>query len=276
VGNIARGNLIFDGTHTGLIFYGNEHLIEFNELHDLAHETGDVGAIYTGRDWTARGTVIRNNFLHDIHGPGRFGSRGVYLDDQASGIAVQGNLFVRVEQPLVIGGGRDNLVDNNLFVNSTPALYIDARGRTWQQRETDDPEGTLRKGLRQVPYKKPPYTDRYPGLAELLELSPGSPIGNTIRRNVVIGGQALLTKDGADRYLEVDRLFGASDAALADTSAANMARHAVAFALDSQSRALRDGFSPLPLRRMDCTGRRWADLTVGKRNPVQCEEVQSR
>jgi hypothetical protein len=276
VGNIARGNLIFDGAHTGLLFYGNEHLIEFNEMHGLARETGDVGVIYTGRDWTARGTVIRHNFLHDVHGPGLHGSRGVYLDDQASGIVVQGNLFARVDQPLFIGGGRDNVIDNNLFVNSSPALHIDARGRTWQRKETEDPEGTLRKGLRQVPYQKRPYTDRYPGLAQLLERSPGSPIGNVVRRNVVIGGQALLAKDGADKDLEVDRLFGAGDAALADTAAANKARSAEAFALDPMSRALRDGFSPLPLKRMGCTGRRWANVTIDKRNPEPCEARQTR
>ena len=271
VGNTARGNLIFDSSHSGILFYGNDHLIEFNEMHDLALETGDVGVVYTGRDWTARGTVIRNNFLHDVHGPGRYGSRGIYLDDQTSGIVVQGNLFVRVDRPVFVGGGRDNLIDNNLFVDSSPALSIDARGRTWQRKDTEDPEGALRKGLRAVPYRTPLYADRYPGLAQLLERSPGSPVGNVMRRNTVLGGQTILAQDGADKELEVDRLFGAADAALADSSASANAQRARAFSLAPTSRALREGFAPLPLTRMDCTGSRWLGVTFDKGRPLRCE-----
>ncbi len=276
VGNTVRGNLLFDGSHSGIVFYGNDHLIEFNELHDLAQETGDVGVVYTGRDWTARGTFVRNNFLHDIHGPGRYGSRGVYLDDQASGIVVQGNLFARVDRPVFVGGGRDNLIDNNLFVDSSPALSIDARGRSWQRKETEDPDGTLRKGLRDVPYRSQPYTDRYPGLAQLLERNPGSPVGNVFRRNTVLGGQTLLALDGADKELDVDRLFGPADAALADGSAAAKAQRASAFALAPTSRALREGFAPLPLNRMDCTGTRWAGVTFDKGRPLPCEAPPGR
>ena len=36
----------------------------------MCYETGDVGAIYTGRDWTFRDNVLRYNYMHDIHGPG--------------------------------------------------------------------------------------------------------------------------------------------------------------------------------------------------------------
>ena len=51
-----------------IVFGGNEHLIEFNEIHDVCHESNDAGAIYGGRDWTMRGTVIRYNYFHDISG----------------------------------------------------------------------------------------------------------------------------------------------------------------------------------------------------------------
>jgi hypothetical protein len=276
VGNTARGNLIAEGSHTGIVFHGNDHLIEFNELHSLALETGDVGAIYTGRDWTARGTFVRHNHLHDIKGPGLHGSRGVYLDDQASGITVQGNLFVRVDQPVVIGGGRDNLIDNNQFVASSPAVYIDARGRTWQRKETEDPDWALRKALRAVPYQKTPYSDRYPGLAQILERSPGAPVGNVVRRNVVIGGRSLLARDGAEAELEVERWFSGEAAPLVDSRAPADAREAVAFALRPDAPALREGFAPLPLARMACTGSRWARLPPGRLMPANCMAPQPR
>jgi hypothetical protein len=45
VGQVARHNWIHDHPHCGILFYGNEHLIEFNEIDHVALETGDVGAI---------------------------------------------------------------------------------------------------------------------------------------------------------------------------------------------------------------------------------------
>lgn len=258
VGNSVRGNLVADGTHAGLIFYGNDHLIEFNEFHSLAQETGDVGAIYTGRDWTARGTVIRYNFLRDIRGPGRWGSQGIYLDDQASGIVVRSNLFARVDRAVFIGGGRDNVVENNLFVDSSPAIHVDARGRTWQRAATQDPNGVLRERLRAVPYDRSPYSDRYPGLVRLLEEDPGSPRGNVLRRNAVVGGVALRLRDGTEAEVKVDQLFGDADVTFSTGRPQDSRQDPEAFAIDRAARAVQDGFTALPLTAMGCAARRWA------------------
>ena len=46
VGQRASHNLIHDHPHAAILFSGNDHLIEFNEIHHIALETGDVGAIY--------------------------------------------------------------------------------------------------------------------------------------------------------------------------------------------------------------------------------------
>ena len=58
VGNAVTGNIIESATHTAISFSGNDHIIEYNEITSVVNETGDAGAIYTGRDWTARGKVI--------------------------------------------------------------------------------------------------------------------------------------------------------------------------------------------------------------------------
>lgn len=63
VGNYVGFNDISGGPHAGIVFYGNEHVIEYNYLSRVALETADVGAIYTARDWTAQGTVIRFNVV---------------------------------------------------------------------------------------------------------------------------------------------------------------------------------------------------------------------
>ncbi len=256
VGQVVRGNLIAELPHAAIVFSGNDHLFEFNVVHEVAQETGDVGAIYTGRDWTARGHVIRHNHLHDIRGPGRWGSLGVYLDDQASGITVLGNLFVNVDQPVFIGGGRDNLVDNNFFVASAPPLHVDRRGRTWQRALTDDPDGVLQRTLQALAAAGSAHARRYPALPGLLKDRPGEPLGNVARRNAVADDAADRIEEGVP--LEVDRRFGPADLRFEVPGPIGKRRLATDFALDPTAPLVRAGFSPLALQAMACTAERWA------------------
>lgn len=205
VGNRAVGNHISDAPHTAILFTGNEHLISRNEISDVCKETGDAGVIYTGRDWTARGTVISNNHIHDIPpnvAQGR--TKSVYLDDQASGIIVRGNLFERVDEAVFIGGGRDNLVEDNKFIDTATAIHLDARGKTWQKATTDDPNGTLRKHLAEVPYNQTPYKARYPHLANILVDELGAPKYNVVRRNHLIGNAAVRINKDAEAGISPD------------------------------------------------------------------------
>ncbi|MDB6037741.1 MAG: putative pectin lyase, partial [Verrucomicrobiales bacterium] len=160
----ASNNLIHDLPHCAILFWGNDHLIEFNEIHHIALETGDVGAIYTGRDYTFRGNKIRNNFIHHTGGVG-MGSMGVYMDDCVSGTEVFGNIFYKVHWAMFIGGGRDHHVENNLFVDCDPAVRVDGRGLdkspVWHEMVND----TMRKDLTQIPL--PLYRERYPAMKSL-------------------------------------------------------------------------------------------------------------
>ena len=127
VGQRAAHNLIHDHPHCAILFNGNDHLIEFNEIHHIALETGDVGAIYTGRDYTYRGNRIRYNFIHDTGGVG-MGSMGIYMDDCVSGTEIFGNVFYKVQRAAFLGGGRDHQVINNIFVDCNYAVELDGRG----------------------------------------------------------------------------------------------------------------------------------------------------
>ena len=49
---------------------GNNHIVEYNEIHNVIRESGDAGAYYVGRDWTQRGNILRYNYLHHIKGKG--------------------------------------------------------------------------------------------------------------------------------------------------------------------------------------------------------------
>ena len=186
VGLRASHNLIHDAPHSAIIFGGNEHLIEFNEIHSVCYESNDCGAIYAGRDWTLRGHVIRHNHLHHIYGRGGLASRGIYLDDSFASATVYGNIFHQVTYAVFLGGGRDNIIDNNVFVDCPMAMHLDARGLGWQKPHIDRrlKEANAKGTLRGIRFREPPYSTRYPKLLTLLDDQPAFPKGNVVRRNI--------------------------------------------------------------------------------------------
>lgn len=186
VGIRAAHNLIHDAPHMGIVFGGNDHTIELNEIHHVCTESNDAGAIYAGRDWTMRGTVIRNNFMHHVRGFRNQGCVGVYLDDMFCGTTISGNVFYDVTMPAFIGGGRDNVVENNVFVDCRPALHIDARALGWA---ADTVPTTMTERLKAMPYQNPLWSGRYPRLVNILQEEPAAPKGNLVARNVSFGGK---------------------------------------------------------------------------------------
>ena len=168
VGNRMAHNLIHDGPHMALSAGGNDHVVEYNEVHNVVQESGDAGAYYVGRDWTQRGNILRYNYFHQILGSTGFGGMTIYLDDQHCGHTIYGNLFERCSQTIFIGGGDDNVVTNNVFLDCWKSAHLDDRGMNWQKHDTDDPKGELRSRLRDMPYQNDLWRHRYPTLAGIL------------------------------------------------------------------------------------------------------------
>ncbi|MDD4870444.1 MAG: right-handed parallel beta-helix repeat-containing protein [Kiritimatiellae bacterium] len=128
VGNRASHNLIHDGPRMGIMFSGNNLVIEYNHIRHMNLETSDTGAVYTGgRDWiSSRGTMIRYNYFHDMLGYGQekgqwvspFFAWGVYLDDNSGGVDVIGNIVARCSRACIhLHNGRDTVVENNIFID---------------------------------------------------------------------------------------------------------------------------------------------------------------
>ena len=189
VGNRAAHNLIHNAPHMAINFGGNEHVIEFNEIHSVCYESNDAGAMYAGRNWTMRGTVVRHNYLHHINGFRGRGCVGVYLDDMFCGTRITGNVFYKVTRAAFIGGGRDCTVDNNIFVECPRAMHIDARALGWAGYHAD---GWVKEGREKgthlgIAFAKPPYSTRYPKLVGILDDEPKAPKGNLVARNIFIG-----------------------------------------------------------------------------------------
>lgn len=186
VGLRASHNLIHDAPHAAILFGGNDHLFEFNEIHNVCNESHDCGAIYAGRSWTLRGHVIQYNYLHHLCGKDGGPCNGIYLDDLFSSAVIRGNVFHQVWRPVFLGGGRDNLIENNVFVDCPKAVHIDARALGWCGPHADGriKEAVEKGTIAGVRFKEPPFSTRYPQLLTLLDDEPKKPKGNIVRRNI--------------------------------------------------------------------------------------------
>ncbi|MCX6132335.1 MAG: right-handed parallel beta-helix repeat-containing protein [Ignavibacteriales bacterium] len=189
VGAKVQHNVIHDAPFEAIYLRGNDHLIEFNEVYRVCQESGDAGALHTGRDWTWRGNVIRYNYFHHLLGPGLHGVMAVYLDDWASGFTVYGNVFYKSGRSAMIGGGRDNTVENNIFIECAPSVHLDARGLSWAGYFFNGTQPLLFEELRSMKYQEPPYSTRYPELLTLDKGNPAFPLNNKVIRNISYGGR---------------------------------------------------------------------------------------
>ena len=135
VGNVCAHNEMYNAPHEAVTYSGNNHLIEYNLIHDVCLLSDDAGAIYSGRRWTWYGDVIRYNCIYNI-GSGNHKPVGIYLDDALSGQTVYGNLIVNAPSiGIQLGGGRDLDVRNNIIVNTNLKPF------TYDQRAADGVNG---------------------------------------------------------------------------------------------------------------------------------------
>ncbi len=245
MGHRVAHNEIHDAPHMAIQFTGNEHVMEYNHIYRVCTDTDDAGAIYTGRDWTWRDNVIRYNYFHDM---GTFktwvGVQSVYLDDMVCATKVYGNVFYKGGRAVLVGGGRNNLVENNIFVDCSPAVHIDERATGWAKSFLDDPNNSMITSLRKTPYQEPPWSTRYPDLVKLLGDEPNKAKYNVVQRNICVGGKWLDLHNGLtdkvvtikDNLVNEDPLF--VDAAKYD------------FRLHANSPAFKLGFKPIPMEKI--------------------------
>ncbi len=190
VGNRASHNLIHDCPRFGVLYGGNDQVIEWNHIRHVDLETADTGATYSGgRDWLSpRGTVIRYNYIHDVFGFGKHEGRwttphycwGIYLDDNSAEVHVVGNVVVRALRGLLhFHCARDNLVENNIFVDGQ-LQQIEMNGWNDYSKFLDQMGPAYEAHINLPAWKK------YPGLQQGGHPKEAVPMGgNRIRRNIV-------------------------------------------------------------------------------------------
>jgi len=166
VGNIAEHNDIHGFKHQPINFTSNNCTISYNNIYDALQYTEDAGVIYSGRNWHKRGNKINYNFIHDIKN--NYSQQiitGIYFDATLSEQEVRGNIFYNIDgKGMLQSGGRDNVIENNLFVHiATPFMGMN-HGITAYSTESGDSFNMLEKALK-YDYKNGIYASTYPKLA---------------------------------------------------------------------------------------------------------------
>ena len=166
-GNVVAHNHIHDAPHAGILFSGNNHHIEYNVIDHVCEWSSDAGAIYGGRDWGYRGNEIRYNFIHDIRSPLGPATHGIYLDDCVSGEHVFGNVLYKASPTsgIMHGGGRDDIIENNIIVKCGQALHTDTRGTSRITHDGSSWDQLHR--IEDMSYTQDPWKTAYPALAAI-------------------------------------------------------------------------------------------------------------
>ncbi|MCX5646384.1 MAG: right-handed parallel beta-helix repeat-containing protein [Phycisphaerae bacterium] len=186
-GNRVAHNLFENMPSSALRIEGNDHLIELNVIRNVVQESDDQGGLDMFGNPLYRGVVIRWNRWADIRGGTQNGAAGVRLDDMISGVTIHGNIFERCGAVafggVQIHGGKDNLVDGNLFADCRAGISFSRWGaKRW-----------LESVQRFVPQAgEAPYSSRYPDLASLKE---GADV-NLITRNLFARCGSVFVRDG--------------------------------------------------------------------------------
>lgn len=244
VGNRVSNCEIFDAPSMAILLHGNDHLIEYCDIHDVCREVDDQGALYYGRDPSERGNRVRYCYFHDFSSAHRVSA--TYHDDGACGMEVFGCVYFRSGTiPVLIGGGHDNVYRNNIFIDMPMAVHIDNRMEGWG-RGMLDPGGIADQRLQAVKYTEPPYSTAYPELPHYWEGTPRVPRGNVFAGNLFYKiGKTLngspAWADWSDNWVTID-----------NPGFVDPEKPLKGFVPDAPIYRMIDRFAPIPFERIGC------------------------
>jgi hypothetical protein len=212
VGNRIAHNRLHDIRSSAMRVGGNDHLVEYNEIFNAVTESDDQGAVDMFGNPTFRGNIYRYNYWHHIgnwRGTGeqpKCGQAGIRLDDAICGTLIYGNVFERCSTGKLgfggvqIHGGKDNVVENNLFIDCAAAVSCSP----WDDKRWREFVG---KALESPDIDRELYLQHYPELARLAKEANH----NHIRRNLAWHCDELLRRAPRDLDAPGNRLLRESE-----------------------------------------------------------------
>ncbi|MEW6355030.1 MAG: right-handed parallel beta-helix repeat-containing protein [Planctomycetota bacterium] len=111
--NRIANNTVHDAPYSAITCSKDDNVIEGNRVHHCMQELLDGAAIYIT---FCKNVVVRGNFVSDIADPTGSQRPAYYLDEQAEGCLVEGNLALDVPVLLNNHMARNNTIRNNVFI----------------------------------------------------------------------------------------------------------------------------------------------------------------
>ena len=170
VGNLVDHNELYNYRDVAINHYGNNHVIEYNLIHDVSLQSNDASAIYTGttsKSWEYMGTTVRYNAIYNVGTHGFCYPNGIYADDAIIGQRIYGNLLVNVpDNGILVGGGREHSIWGNVVINTgNCGISYDQRTYEWDFFRTGSQD--LWQKLQNAIGDREVWEANYPYLKEL-------------------------------------------------------------------------------------------------------------
>ena len=200
IGNNVSHNEIYNAPHMAIHYMGNENVMEYNYIHDVVLQSSDAGAIYTGYSYSTYGNIVRYNCITNI-GSGDFTPNGIYFDDNSSGQTAYGNILVNIPgYAILVGGGRDNTIENNLVINSSKMIDYDDRAYDgyhndgWYAKNCKSPDGRSWQLVKSAKEFNTSIGNKYEGIDRMHqdysrvddEGFAVNPSGSSLKNNIII------------------------------------------------------------------------------------------
>lgn len=200
VGIHVAYNDLYDAPHCIFNYHGNDHIIEYNKIHDAVKECLDMDAIYTRNEYVPqwRGSVIRNNYIYNIgiFPVGEYKKQlnvsGIRTDNYGHALQIYNNVFANIGSDNannVIGvtaQGNRNTLKGNIFVDCS-ATFLGwntyTPGATWDMTKTEEKE---RVELAEKYAANPLFAEKYPELATFKDEYYKSVATNIFDENLVV------------------------------------------------------------------------------------------
>lgn len=198
VGNRISHNRIRHGPHLAIVVYGNDHLIEYNDIGHVVEDFTDMGIIYAnlGARPLERGTVIRRNYFHHV-GQEHHLQNGVYPDNMTMGWLIEENIFHRIGAPgpaantrtINLNSAAHVISRHNIFVDCTiPCMMSSHAGGAHFERQSE----AWKRYFEEHDLASLPHARKYPELLRFFDEPRQFPDTCVFERNLVYNPEVSL------------------------------------------------------------------------------------
>ncbi|MDY4976326.1 MAG: S-layer homology domain-containing protein [Clostridia bacterium] len=198
VGNVASYNELYNSPHLALSFNGVENVMEHNKFHNVCRNAADMGVIYSGRNLSDQGNIIRYNYFYDVGNPNQstYYPCCVFADDGSSNMEVYGNVAgpgVEHSQIFKLHGGMNHKIYQNLLIDAPVGFYQNCwKNNVWYERVVGSGMTALRDSFNTIK-DNPLYWEKWPYIKDLRDSSGSASTivyvdkyPNTVKENVIL------------------------------------------------------------------------------------------